>query len=363
LQHAHGKNLDTPAAPMNSATAGTKDVDAAADAKTDAVASALADASSTQADGVDAKTIDTTAKGGKKDTRRAGDATTAVSAEASALAGQAAMNPATASQAKEKLTTEDSSGIAAGVQSKFKDATGTGKNSDKDDAADKGDDLATGTTGTNILADAIATDKTDNIAAGSGLSATAHNPNSSDFAAAMNLNGVSGQRSSAGAASVASATIETPVGSEGWGEAIGNQMIVMHGKDQQQAELHLNPADLGPIKVSLTIADNQAQATFTTAHESVRAALQEAMPQLKAALADNGIQLNNASVSADSGQQQAFAGSQAGQSDSGRRQNASSNGSSGVGAVDGGVDAGPVSSQRVSVSQLRTAAGRLDTFA
>ncbi|AIY40291.1 Flagellar hook-length control protein FliK [Collimonas arenae] len=100
------------------------------------------------------------------------------------------------------------------------------------------------------------------------------------------------------------------VGSDGWAPALGKQMVWLGNSGHQSAELHLNPPDLGPLKVTLTINDNQAQAMFVSAHQSVRSALEAALPQLRSSLADSGINLGNTSVSADTQQQSAFAQSQ-----------------------------------------------------
>jgi len=61
--------------------------------------------------------------------------------------------------------------------------------------------------------------------------------------------------------------------------------------------------------------DQQMQAAFISAHSSVRAAVESALPQLRALLAESGISLGQTSVGAESQPQTAFAN---GQGDSGR---------------------------------------------
>ncbi|WPH13079.1 flagellar hook-length control protein FliK [Variovorax paradoxus] len=95
-------------------------------------------------------------------------------------------------------------------------------------------------------------------------------------------------------------SVEPSVGSAAWGKAIGHQVLRMTAAGYQVAELNLNPAGLGPLKVTLTMGDNQAQAMFASAHESVRKALEVALPQLRTSLADHGISLGQASVGAES---------------------------------------------------------------
>lgn len=95
-------------------------------------------------------------------------------------------------------------------------------------------------------------------------------------------------------------TVAPPVGSDEWGPAIGQQMLRMSAGGHQVAELNLNPAGLGPLKVTLSLGDNQAQAMFVSAHESVRKAVEAALPQLRSTLAEQGISLGQTSVGAES---------------------------------------------------------------
>ncbi|MBO9515994.1 MAG: flagellar hook-length control protein FliK [Variovorax sp.] len=97
-------------------------------------------------------------------------------------------------------------------------------------------------------------------------------------------------------------TVAPQVGSSEWGPAIGHQMIRMNASGHQVAELNLNPAGLGPLKVTLTMGDNQAQAMFVSAHEAVRKAVEAALPQLRTTLAEQGITLGQASVGAETRQ-------------------------------------------------------------
>ncbi len=90
------------------------------------------------------------------------------------------------------------------------------------------------------------------------------------------------------------------VGSQGWDKALSQQMVQMGKGGQQTAELQLNPPGLGPLKVTLNLNDHQMQLTFVSNHASVRAAVEAAMPQLRATLAESGISLGNTSVSAES---------------------------------------------------------------
>jgi flagellar hook-length control protein FliK len=103
------------------------------------------------------------------------------------------------------------------------------------------------------------------------------------------------------------ASLTPDVGSSEWAKALGQQVVHMGKAGQPLAELQLNPPGLGPLKITLSMNDQQMQASFVSAHASVRVAIEAALPQLRSTLADSGISLGNTSVSSESQQQQAFA--------------------------------------------------------
>lgn len=91
--------------------------------------------------------------------------------------------------------------------------------------------------------------------------------------------------------------IAAPLGSSAWPAEFAQKITWMGSQQNQVAELHLNPPDLGPMSVVLSITDNQATAQFSSPHSAVREAIENAMPKLRESLADNGIMLGNATVS------------------------------------------------------------------
>lgn len=94
------------------------------------------------------------------------------------------------------------------------------------------------------------------------------------------------------------------VGSAEWGGAVGEKVVWMVNQSHQVAELHLNPPNLGPIEVRLTISNDQASALFVSHHFAVREAIETALPRLREMLADNGIMLGNVTVGSESFSQQ-----------------------------------------------------------
>lgn len=99
--------------------------------------------------------------------------------------------------------------------------------------------------------------------------------------------------------------LNAQLGSQEWQQALGQQIVMFSRNGQQNAELRLHPEDLGALQISLTMDKDQAQLTLVSGHSHVRAALEAALPQLRSALAESGINLGQSQVSSD-----AFAQSQ-----------------------------------------------------
>ncbi len=100
-------------------------------------------------------------------------------------------------------------------------------------------------------------------------------------------------------AGAATAQLAPPVGSEAWGAAL-SQQIARLGKGGE-VELNLNPAELGPLKVKVSLGGGQAEVTFLSDHLAVRQAIEASIPQLRSSLADSGISLGQATVGSGSG--------------------------------------------------------------
>lgn len=100
-------------------------------------------------------------------------------------------------------------------------------------------------------------------------------------------------------AEVAKPTITVPVGAPGWGDALADRVTVMAQGRQSTAELQLNPPNLGPVEIKVSLQDDQATVSFHSPHAPVREAIQASMPRLSEAFAEAGIGLGNVFVGAD----------------------------------------------------------------
>ncbi len=106
----------------------------------------------------------------------------------------------------------------------------------------------------------------------------------------------SGELTYAAAAQQASDAIATPVRDLAWGERIGERVVLMAGNQLKTAEIRLSPAELGPLRVQVSVDDGATNVTFHAQHAVTREALEQAMPRLRELLADSGLSLGQASI-------------------------------------------------------------------
>ena len=162
------------------------------------------------------------------------------------------------------------------------------------------------------------------------------------------------------AAAAASEELTARVGTDAWNDQVGQKVIYMLGGEDQTASLTLNPPDLGPLQVVLSVSNGQADVTFSSNQLEVRQALENALPRLQEMMSESGIALGNATVNA-------------GMSNGGQAQQDQAMASSGFGRGGnngrghGGNDAGTVAGETTVRPATRTAAigdrGMVDTFA
>ncbi|WP_265920071.1 flagellar hook-length control protein FliK [Cupriavidus nantongensis] len=187
---------------------------------------------------------------------------------------------------------------------------------------------------------------------------TAATPESTPAVAAT----LAGQPTPAAATVAASAAsrpvVAPPLYDSQWPQALSQQMIRLGTQGQQSAELQLNPPDLGPLKVVLNVVNDQAQAQFVSPHQAVRAAVEAALPHLRTALSENGIQLGHTSVGADGFASQAGNGNGQQQQAPGHGRGQAGFGGTAVAAVEPGPGASAAARPARVLAQ-----GEIDTFA
>jgi flagellar hook-length control protein FliK len=160
-------------------------------------------------------------------------------------------------------------------------------------------------------------------------------------------------------AAAAGEELTAHVGTDAWNDQVGQKVVYMVGAEDQTASLTLNPPDLGPLQVVLSVSNGQADVTFSSNQLEVRQALENALPRLQEMMSESGIALGNATVNA-------------GMSNGGQAQQDQAAASSGFGRGNngrgrGGDDTGTVVGEATVRPATRTARigdrGVVDTFA
>ncbi len=189
-------------------------------------------------------------------------------------------------------------------------ALGNAKGDAKTNA--KTDDAATPLTAAAATAPVVSQTAADVVAPVSTLDKTAADVSSTQLPHNLNLHAqamtpsAAGQQASAPVMTMPTAQVTAPFGTPDWQNSVSQHISLFTRNGQQSAELHLHPEELGAVQISLKIDDNMAQVQMVSPHSHVRAALEAALPTLRAQLAESGIQLGQSSISSEnfSGQQQ-----------------------------------------------------------
>jgi flagellar hook-length control protein FliK len=88
-----------------------------------------------------------------------------------------------------------------------------------------------------------------------------------------------------------------------FGGDVAAEVQLMAEGGLQHAELRLNPVELGPVRIELTVNAGAADISFAAAHATTREGLSQALPALREMLASQGLQLGHAGVGAGTGGQ------------------------------------------------------------
>ena len=86
------------------------------------------------------------------------------------------------------------------------------------------------------------------------------------------------------------------VGTPLWREEFAASVNLLATQRVSSAELRVQPAELGPVHVSIRIEAGEANITCAAQHADTRHALEAALPRLRELLEANGIAVGNASV-------------------------------------------------------------------
>lgn len=147
-------------------------------------------------------------------------------------------------------------------------------------------------------------------------------------------------------AATAPVVLSTPVTAPDFAQELGLKLSVLARDGVQHAEIHLNPAEMGPVSVQIVMDGTQAHVAFGADAAATRQAIEAGLPDLASALRDAGFTLAGGGVSQHAGGR-GDGGDSGARGDSGPR-----------------VGAGPDAAQRVGAAARRiVTAGGVDLYA
>lgn len=97
--------------------------------------------------------------------------------------------------------------------------------------------------------------------------------------------------------------IQTHFRESSWSQQFGDKIVWLAKNDQQSAKININPPELGPVQITISMNGDQAKVLFASPHAEVRQAIEGALPQLKEMLSSAGINLGQTNVGANLAQQ------------------------------------------------------------
>jgi flagellar hook-length control protein FliK len=100
-------------------------------------------------------------------------------------------------------------------------------------------------------------------------------------------------------------SIQSPVGSAAFADEVTSRVTSLAQSGITQAQLQLNPTDLGPVQVHITMQSGQASVWFGATHSDTRAALEHSLPRLREMFASAGLPLSDSGVFREPPQPQA----------------------------------------------------------
>lgn len=91
-------------------------------------------------------------------------------------------------------------------------------------------------------------------------------------------------------------SLSPPLHSPEFAPEMAARLSVLTSEGIQRAELHLNPAEMGPVQIQIVVDGQQAQISFMSDQSETRAVLERSLPELASALRDNGLTLSGGGV-------------------------------------------------------------------
>ena len=84
-------------------------------------------------------------------------------------------------------------------------------------------------------------------------------------------------------------------------KALQEKVNAMLNINNKEAEIRLDPPELGSMQIRIRSEAEQAQVNFVVQNQQAKEALEQSMPKLKEMLAEQGIELGESNIQQDSG--------------------------------------------------------------
>ncbi len=91
-------------------------------------------------------------------------------------------------------------------------------------------------------------------------------------------------------------TIQTPVSAPGWSQEFGTRVSWLVKQNVSSAEIRLNPPELGPIAVKISVDGGETQIHFSAQHAQSRELLEQASFRLRESLMESGFSTVNVDI-------------------------------------------------------------------
>ena len=127
----------------------------------------------------------------------------------------------------------------------------------------------------------------DSLAAGAAATATASQANSFDAKLGLTANINNNQNNM---------TMQVPPNHPNWSSEMGEKMMWMNRQGIQQAEIHLDPPELGSLTVKVSVDSDVASVSFVAASTQVKDLLEGQVQRLREMLAQQGVELAEVDV-------------------------------------------------------------------
>lgn len=98
--------------------------------------------------------------------------------------------------------------------------------------------------------------------------------------------------------------VPVALGQPQWGQAVGERVLWLAAQNVTSAEIRLDPPELGPMQVRVSVNQDQVNVSFTSPHPAVRDVLDQQLNRLREMFAEQGLNLVDVDVSDKSFAQQ-----------------------------------------------------------